>query len=103
TSVKSESETIKDYSLTQNYPNPFNPETIIRYALPSGSNVKLTVYNSLGQKVKELVNGYQESNTYEVKFSGKDLSSGVYIYRLEAVSKDGKMNFSKTSKMLLLK
>ncbi|MDP4117466.1 MAG: T9SS type A sorting domain-containing protein, partial [Bacteroidota bacterium] len=103
TSVKSESETIKDYSLTQNYPNPFNPETIIRYALPSGSNVKLTVYNSLGQKVKELVNGYQESNTYEVKFSSRELASGMYIYKLDAVSKDGKKNFSSSRKMLLVK
>ena len=94
---------INSYSLLPNYPNPFNPVTNIRYHLPSGSNVKLTVYNSLGQKVKELVNSYKEAGSYEVKFSGKDLASGMYIYKLDAVSKDGKKNFSSSRKMLLVK
>jgi photosystem II stability/assembly factor-like uncharacterized protein len=94
---------ISGYSLEPNYPNPFNPETNIRFSIPFGSNVKLTVYNSLGQKVKELVNGYKEIGSYEVRFSGRELASGMYIYKLDAVSKDGKKNFSSSRKMLFVK
>ena len=101
--VNSGSEVVKEYTLQPNYPNPFNPETNIKFSIPSGSNVRLTVFNSLGQKVKELVNSYKEAGSYEVKFSGKDLASGMYIYKLDAVSKDGKKNFSSSRKMLLVK
>jgi photosystem II stability/assembly factor-like uncharacterized protein len=103
TSVEEGDLTLFKYDLLQNYPNPFNPETYIKFSIPDGNNVKLSVYNSLGQKVKELVNGYKEAGSYEVKFSGKELASGMYIYKLDAVSKDGKKNFSSSKKMLLVK
>jgi hypothetical protein len=73
----------------KNYPNPFNPETIILYTLPAGSEVRLVIYNVLGQHVRELVNAFQPSGQYGVRWSGRDelgrnVSSGVYFYRLHA-------------------
>jgi hypothetical protein len=92
----------KVFALQQNYPNPFNPITTIRYQLPKTANVKLAVYNMLGQKVKTLVNESQTANYYSIQWnglndSGSRVSSGIYLYRIEAGE------FIKTNKMLLLK
>ena len=73
-----------EYSLAQNYPNPFNPSTSIRYGLPNRSLVTLTVFNTLGQEVVQLVNGEQGAGYHELKLDGSGLSSGVYLYRLRA-------------------
>jgi len=70
--------------LSQNYPNPFNPSTTIRYGIPARSHVSLAVYNMLGQRVAELVNGEVEAGYHEVRFVADGLPSGVYIYRLQA-------------------
>ncbi|MDP4115936.1 MAG: choice-of-anchor D domain-containing protein [Bacteroidota bacterium] len=91
------------FSLDQNFPNPFNPSTKIRYTLPYTSNVKVTIYNTLGQMVKELVNQVQDANYYELQFDASNLSSGVYIYTIHASSIDGKNNFNTTKKMMLVK
>jgi len=72
------------FSLDQNYPNPFNPSTTIRYGLPYHSHVTLAVFNTLGQLVVQLVNGEMEAGFHEVRFDGAGLSSGVYIYRMQA-------------------
>ncbi len=88
---------VKGYSLSQNYPNPFNPTTTIRYALPYGSRVNLTVYNTLGQKVASLIQAQQEAGSYELKFDGSALASGVYFYRLQAGM------YVDTKKLLLMK
>jgi len=72
-----------EYHLSQNYPNPFNPSTKIRFAVPTGSDVKLTVYNILGQQIEVLVNSFRNAGTYEVTWNASNLSSGIYIYRLE--------------------
>jgi len=76
------------YELSQNYPNPFNPTTNIRFTLPEAGNVKLAVYNLLGQKVADLVNRNMEAGFHNITFNGSSagggLTSGIYIYRLEA-------------------
>ena len=76
--------------LEQNYPNPFNPSTTIRYALPVGSHVTLSVYNMLGQQVAELVNGEKVAGTYEARFDGGGLASGVYFCRIHATRSAGR-------------
>jgi photosystem II stability/assembly factor-like uncharacterized protein len=83
--------------LDQNYPNPFNPSTTIRYGLPNRSHVTLTVFNTLGQQVAQLVNGDLEAGYHEVKFDGSKLASGVYLYRMEAGT------YVETRKLLLVR
>ncbi len=72
-----------EFSLEQNYPNPFNPWTKIRYNLKEPVQVKLAIFNLLGQQVKTLVNQLQAAGVYEIEFNGADLASGIYLYRLE--------------------
>ena len=76
--------TVTRLSMDQNYPNPFNPSTSIRYTLPFHSHVTLTLFNSTGQKVADLVNGDMDSGTHEVRWNAGDLASGVYFYRLQS-------------------
>jgi hypothetical protein len=71
------------YGLEQNYPNPFNPNTTIRYGLPQKSRVTLTVFNTLGQQIAQLVNGEEEAGYHELRFDGSTLASGVYFYRIQ--------------------
>jgi hypothetical protein len=70
--------------LEQNFPNPFNPSTVIRYSIVNGSTVRLTIFDVLGRNIATLVDEYQTSGTYAVRFDGSALNSGVYYYRLEA-------------------
>jgi uncharacterized protein (TIGR02145 family) len=86
-----------DYFLSQNYPNPFNPTTSIKFSLPKESKVKLIVYNSLGQEICSLLDSVLPSGEHVVYFDGSKLSSGIYIYKLEAA------NFIQTKKMSLIK
>lgn len=88
---------VTEFGLAQNYPNPFNPETNITFSLPAASNVSLRVFNLIGQEVATLVNGAQTAGTHVVSFDGSNLTSGVYIYRLDAGE------FSATRKMILMK
>jgi hypothetical protein len=96
-----------NFTLEQNYPNPFNPSTQIKFSLPSSSNVKLTIYNLLGESVRELVNSDLNSGVHTVQwnsedFSGKKVSSGIYFYKLKANGVNGS-EFSQVRKMILLK
>jgi hypothetical protein len=91
----------KVFALDQNYPNPFNPSTTIEYQLPATSQVELSIYNALGQKVETMVSKKQPVGTYKVKWDGTGLVSGVYFYRLSAQGTD--QNFIQTKKLVLLK
>lgn len=86
-----------EYSLAQNYPNPFNPTTQINYKLPEQASVTLKIYNTLGQRVATLINETQSPGEHQVTFDASGLSSGVYLYRLQA---DG---FVETKQMMFLK
>jgi hypothetical protein len=86
-----------EFNLDQNYPNPFNPSTTIRFNLPENVNVKLMVFNSLGEQVSQLINGQMEAGTYSIKFDANTLPSGIYFYRIEAGS------FTAIRKMILMK
>ena len=85
------------YSLDQNYPNPFNPSTTIKYSIAEDGFVKLSVYNMLGEEVATIVNATQKAGRYEVNFNASKLSSGVYVYRIEA------SNYVASKKLMLLK
>jgi len=91
------------YSLSQNFPNPFNPSTLIKFALPFSSEVKIEVYNILGNKVEELLNGQKNAGYYEINFNAVGLPSGVYFYTIKTSSIEGKQHFTSTKKMLILK
>ncbi|MGE5436279.1 MAG: choice-of-anchor D domain-containing protein [Syntrophothermus sp.] len=93
----------KEYSLEQNFPNPFNPSTVIRYSLPYESRVKVSIFNSLGQLVNELVDKIEASGNYEKAFNAGNLPSGIYIYSISVQSTDGKNSFSSVKKMMLVK
>ena len=71
------------YALDQNYPNPFNPVTTIRYEMAAPGEVRLTVYDLLGRRVRTLVQGQQTAGAHQIVFDGAGLSSGVYFYRIE--------------------
>jgi aminopeptidase N len=85
------------FSLDQNYPNPFNPSTVIRYALPVDSKVKLSVLNLLGQEVAILADGVESAGYKSVEWNAGTLPSGIYFYRLQAGL------FSASRKLLLVK
>jgi hypothetical protein len=86
-----------EYSLFQNYPNPFNPSTSIQIALPKEGNVKLTVYNILGEEVAVLANKYMSAGYHKFNFDASKLNSGMYLYKVEA------NDFVSVKKMLLVK
>jgi hypothetical protein len=85
------------FILHQNYPNPFNPSTTIKFDISKSSNVKLVVYNILGQQIATLMNEYKKSGNYQIVFSMPKLSSGVYFYVLTAGS------YRDVKKMVLIK
>jgi len=91
-----------DFALNQNYPNPFNPSTVIKFSVPQTSPVRITIYNMLGQQVRVLFAGVMEAGERSVTFDAKDqngktLTSGIYMYRMNAGT------FVQTKKMMLLK
>ncbi len=90
------------YALEQNYPNPFNPTTTIRYAIPTDASVNLIIYNVQGQKIRTLISKEQKAGYYNVVWDGRNeagqtVSTGLYLYRVQAGS------FVATQKMLMLK
>jgi hypothetical protein len=93
-----------EYSLGQNHPNPFNPMSIIQYGLPEDCRVMLKVFNALGQVVATLADDIQSAGYGQATFDATSLPSGIYFYRLDAVSiTDPSKTFSQVKKALLLK
>ncbi len=90
------------YKLFQNYPNPFNPSTVINYEVPEDSKIQIKIYNILGSEVAALVNEYKSAGLYEINFNASKLSSGVYIYKINAI-KNNKILFSSSKQMMLIK
>ncbi len=90
------------FNLSQNYPNPFNPSTTINFSLPVNAKVKIDIVNILGQKIKTLVDADYSAGNHELNFNASNLSSGIYIYRIDASGQNGKV-FSSSKKMILMK
>ncbi|MGH1364106.1 MAG: FlgD immunoglobulin-like domain containing protein [Calditrichia bacterium] len=100
--IGEESQIPQTFSVSQNYPNPFNPSTAISFQIPQRQDVRLVVYNSLGQQVRELLNNEMNAGQHQVKWNGMDdagkpVASGVFVYRFNAGE------FRHTGKMTLLK
>lgn len=89
--------TPSEYSLSQNYPNPFNPVTTINYQLPVSGNVKITVYDVLGNELDILVDKVQNAGDHNATWNAADFPSGIYFYRMDAGS------FVSIQKMILVK
>ena len=87
----------KNFALAQNYPNPFNPSTTISFDLPSKSFVSLKVFDLIGRVVATIVSEELSAGTYSWQWNASTLSSGIYLYRLEAGS------FTQTKKLVLIK
>ena len=81
----------------RNYPNPFNPSTKISWQSQLDAQTSLKIYDALGNEVATLINEFKPAGSYEVDFNASNLTSGVYLYKIEAG------NFSQTRKMLLIK
>ena len=93
--------------LAQNYPNPFNSETVIEYQLPQSGEIQLMIYDVTGQRVARLASGPRQAGTYALRWDGRDdagrqMASGVYLYRLEAAAMTGD-RIVQTRKLLLLR
>lgn len=94
---KSDNEVVRNFELRQNYPNPFNPATVIQFSTVSAQHVSLNVYDMLGNEIAVLVNEFKQAGRYEVEFNPKNLSSGIYFYKLVSGSN------TVIKKMLLLR
>jgi hypothetical protein len=86
-----------EYQLFQNYPNPFRPTTTISYNIPIGTKVKVVVYDMLGDEVRVLTDQYMTGGQHSVVFDAKNLSSGMYLYRMQTI------DFASTRRLVLLK
>ena len=93
-----------EFYLSHNYPDPFKDKTLIKYCLSEKAKVKLTIFNSDGKTIKELINKVQNAGTYETIFNDQDLSPGVYYYRLRAIDPQSgsRQLFDKKMKMILM-
>ncbi len=96
------SELPQQFELSQNFPNPFNPTTSIQYQLPENAKVSLAVFDVLGRRVQQLVDGDQIAGYYNLNFDARNLASGVYFYIIRAESVSGNQ-FTQTRKMTLIK
>jgi len=93
----------KNFTLTQNYPNPFNPTTTIGYDLPRAARISLKIYDAVGREVVTLMEGVQDAGFKSIQWDASAVSSGVYMYQLNAKDVEGNGTFNKVRKMILLK
>jgi Secretion system C-terminal sorting domain len=91
------------FELSQNYPNPFNPSTTIQYSLSNESRVKISVYNSIGQLVIELLNSTESAGIHKVIWNAWSFPSGIYFYKLQVLKSNGAISFESVKKMILMK
>jgi hypothetical protein len=92
------------FVLEQNFPNPFNPKTTIVYQLGKPSNIKIIIYNVLGQKIMVLKDEFQREGNHAAEFNSSGLASGVYFYKLEAKDFNNvNLLFEDTRKMIVVK
>lgn len=91
-----------DFILNQNFPNPFNPSTTISFNLPLDSKVKISVFNSLGELITDIVDQEFTAGKHEIRFDALNLASGIYLYKIKALKLDGSF-WSDSKKMLILK
>lgn len=103
TGVETKIQPVEEYRLEQNYPNPFNPGTKIGFRLRERGKVNLGIYTITGEKVIGLVNQEMPKGYHETEFNGEGLSSGIYLYKIEAKDGRGITVYSESRKMLLLK
>ena len=92
-----------DYVLFQNFPNPFNNSTMIKYYIPIRSLVQIIIYNSVGQKVGELINGIKSKGLYEQLINAEKLPSGTYFLTLKCNSVESKHIYYQIIKILVVK
>ncbi len=92
-----EGTTPSTFVLEQNYPNPFNPSTTINFSIPAQSNVKVTIYDVIGNEIAVIANEVKSAGSYSVKWNASSNASGIYFYKLEAD------NFVQVRKMILMK
>ncbi len=102
--TKEEEEIPKEYSLSQNYPNPFNPSTNIDFTLPFNSNVRIEIFNILGQTVQILEDAQLNAGKHTRIWNANNLSSGIYLIRFNATDVNNENhNFTSLKKMIFLK
>ncbi len=94
--------TPSDFYLSQNHPNPFNPSTTFHFSLPVDVSVRIKLFNMLGEEITEIVNKDYSAGIHNINFTADNLSSGTYLYLLEAIGNNG-VTFTHTKKMLFLK
>jgi photosystem II stability/assembly factor-like uncharacterized protein len=97
TNIIHENNVPAQYELHQNYPNPFNPITNVKFSIVNSGNVRIVVYDVMGREVQTLVNERMQPGTYETKFDGSSLNSGVYFYKMLTEG------YTETKKMLMIK
>ena len=93
----------EEFYVSQNYPNPFNPSTTIEYSLPSESNVRILIYNSVGQEIAKLVSSVQQQGIYQIDWDASRFASGVYFYSFEAEELNGQNSVREMKKIVLIK
>jgi hypothetical protein len=87
----------KEYKLEQNYPNPFNPTTNIKFDIPMSGNIRIVIFDVIGNELQPILDNVLQAGSYSIQFNATNLSSGLYLYKL--ISSD----YSETKKMMLIK